>query len=159
MGLPVLPIPVEEAITYLLTQKTEFDVIVKRWVNELENGLECFRAEGGRRGAHPKCILNIYKVSNNIYGQVKVLKKEVTTINEEVKTLRSPGGDYNKIKKRRDNCKNKLEEIKDTGLASAPRKNRSKDILLEEYYMDTFYACAILGGIYQLYNYYKIITK
>ena len=48
-----------------------------------------------------------------------------------------------------------LQNVENTGQAAVPRKRYIRKNMQGDYYMDAFYFCAVLGGIYYFITYYK----
>jgi hypothetical protein len=90
------------------------------------------------------------------FTDLRYLSNDVENSNKQaIKDAKTENVKSDIVFKNFSKAKADFNKIKSIGLASAPRENRNREMLFSEYYIDTFYACVILGGTYHLYKYYK----
>ena len=89
-----------------------------------------------------------FMTSSQVHTIILENNNKIKSLDEYLDKLKSEVQEENKI----------LQNVENTGQAAVPRKQYIRKNMQDDYYMDAFYLCAILGGSYYFIMYYKNLT-
>ena len=94
-------------------------------------------------------IDELKRMLTKIYAETFMLSSSINAaILDNNNNIQSLDDTLAKLKKQVNNENTTLRNVENTGRAAKPRKQYIRKIMQDDYYMDAFYFCAVLGTLY-----------